>query len=47
MVFYTVEELRSRYDAKVQSVFLSRVSVLTRNIDIGILSVRPSVTFQY
>ena len=47
MVFYKVEELRSRYDAKVQSVFLLRVSVLTHNIDIGILSVHSSVTFQY
>jgi len=27
--------------------FLSRVSILTRDIDIGILSVRPSVTFRY
>jgi len=27
--------------------FLSRVSILTRDIDVGILSVRPSVTFRY
>ena len=27
--------------------FLSRVSILTRDIDIANLSVRPSVTFRY
>jgi len=31
----------------IGSAFLSRVSTLTRNIDIAILSVRPSVTFRY
>jgi len=28
-------------------IFLSRVSTLTRDIDIGILSLRPFVTFRY
>jgi len=35
--------LTSRYIAKVTIQFLSRVSILTRDVDIAILSVHPSV----